>query len=169
MYRLGHNPGEIGSTSNAWLGAMYVWNDIAKRYLGLEGFGFSTADHRRVWNAWKYYQLPQHEIIVLMSTLDNALVKAEDRDAVIAAFEQYGNEHPNSSLTAQARILRDVELRPGDFIGWAQTSVSGFWGSSHDGDHDEIVWYNPHTENKHFDAFEEAVEAFNWSHNRSDA
>lgn len=39
IYVIGENHCEYqGECKNAWRGAMYVWNDVAKRYFGLEGF-----------------------------------------------------------------------------------------------------------------------------------
>jgi hypothetical protein len=158
IYTLGSEPGEIGECRNSWRGAMYVWNDIAKRYCGMPGFGFDEKLHNKVWNANRNYPMPEHEAIVLMSTMDNAIVWGRDANTVADAFEKYGREHPESSLTEQAEILRTAELKPDDALAWQQTSVGEFWGQSWDDEKDEPVWYNPATGTKHFDVLETARE-----------
>lgn len=159
IYRLGREPSAIGEVSNAWRGAMYVWNDIAKRYCGLERFPFFPGpDQERVWNAYKNTRMPRHEAIVLLSTMDGATVRGEDLAIVAEAFEKYGAEHPNSSLTEQAAVLRRADIRPGDLIAWQQTSVGEFWGrAGYDEDGEEPVWYDSADGNLHFDACADAA------------
>jgi hypothetical protein len=156
IYRLGREPQEIGLTRNAWRSAMYVWEDIAKRYFDIDGFFFNKDRHNEIWNAWKHHKMPQHEIIVLLSTMDKAVVRGEDRDALVAAFEQYSQEHPNSSLSEQAQIIKNADIQPGDFIAWRQTSVGEFWGSEWSEENEECVYYDPNKENEHFDVMAEA-------------
>lgn len=157
IYRLGRDPSEIGETRNAWRGAMYVWNDIARRYFGLESFPISDQiAQRKVWNAYDHAELPSHETIVLLTTMDFAVVRGADIPAVTTAFEQYGMEHPNSSFREQADILRFADLQPEDLVGWQQTSVSDFWGSGWDPEKDDITWYDP-SEGKHFDVCRDAA------------
>lgn len=153
IYRLGREPGELGKTRNAWRGAMYVWNDIAKRYFDMESFPmYDKAAQKKVWNAQHHAVLPQHEIIVLMTTMDFAVVRGRDVQIVADAFEKYAKEHQNCSLAEQAAILRTADIRPDDLIGWQQTSVSEFWGRGWDKKSDEVTWYDT-KENKHFDAY----------------
>lgn len=139
---------------------MYVWNDVAQRYFGLSSFPLSFADPddmaSRIWNHFTNPTMPEHERIVLASTMDYAVVYGHDLPAVISAFERYGAEHPNSSLGEQAAILKAADLRPDDMIGWRGTTVSDFWGHGWDEEKDEAIWYDPAT-NKHFDAFEVAT------------
>lgn len=156
IYVLGSEPGEIGECRNSWRGAMYVWNDIAKRYCGMPpGFGFAQKEHHTVWNVWRNRPMPEHEIIVLLSTMDNAIVWAKDVLLVADAFEKYGHDHPDSSLAEQAQILRVAKLKPDDALAWQQTSVGEFWGQDWDHEKDEPVWYAPATGTKHFDVVDE--------------
>jgi len=130
---------------------MYIWNDIAKRYCGLDGFPFDDRGQKKVWNAWQLGNMPKHEKIVLLSTMDFATASGKDIEAVCAAFEQYGQEHPNSSLAEQASLLRAAGLGAEDLAAWNQTSVSEFWGSSWDEEKDDTVWYDAANDDKHFD------------------
>jgi hypothetical protein len=162
IYRLGRDPGEIGETRNAWLGAMYVWNFVARQYCGLENFPFSNdAQARKVWNAHTNPKMLEHERIVLMSTMDNATVDGADASRLVEAMRKFGSEHPNSSFNEQADIIAGADLKPGDKIAWLQTSVSEFWGAAWEDDEDDdinggrTVWYDPQTQNDHFDVFEE--------------
>jgi hypothetical protein len=149
LYSLGENPQVIGEARNAWRGAMYVWNDIAKRYFGLEGFPMFGPMSKKIWNAADTKNLPLHEAVVLLSTMDFATIRAGDAKEVAEHFDRYGQEHPNSSFSEQAKIIREAELKEGDLIAWQQTSVSEFWGDEDDG------WYSV-TGDKHFDAYAEA-------------
>lgn len=134
IYSVGENHCEmIGGCQNAWRGAMYVWNDIAKRYFGLEHFPSMWGEHEqklasRIWNAHNEHDLPEHEQVVLTSTMDRVLIKATDAHRLVDAFEQYGKEHPNSSLSEQAEIIKKAlpELKDDQFIGFCQTSVADF-------------------------------------------
>lgn len=158
IYRLGREPGEIGSVRNSWRGGMYVWSDIAKRYFGLPSFPmFDDKARDKIWNASKHVAMPRHEIIVLMTTMDNATIRGSDAAAVANAFEMYAAQHEGSSFGEQAAILRSADLQPDDLVAWNQTSVSEFWGCGWDAEKDEPVWYDPATGTKHFDAYAEAM------------
>lgn len=157
IYRLGREPSCIGDVRNSWRGAMYVWNDVAKRYCGLDSFPiFDDGKRERVWNAFKNPRMPEHERIVLLSTLDNAGVYGRDAKTVADAFMHYGREHPHSSLIEQAEILRAADLRPDDLVAWQQTSVGEFWGQSWNEEREDNDWYDPATGVQHFDVFAEA-------------
>lgn len=118
---------KLGETKNAHRGAMYVWNDISKRYFGLDMFPiFDEKMQRRVWNAGDEHKLSEFETIVLASTMDRVTVKAKDAGRLVKAFEAYAENHPNSSLGEQAKVIKDAVLEPGDKISWCQTSVCDF-------------------------------------------
>jgi hypothetical protein len=163
----GPEPGELGSTSNSWRGGMYVWNEIAKKYFGLEGFPmFDQSKQNAIWNA-SFPEMTLAEHIVLMTTMDRATVKTSDCEAIAVAFEEYFNMYPSSSLYEQAQLLRSVVVHPEAIIAWNQTSVSEFWGMRFEydegtDDEDEnaegdYVFYDPSTQDKHFDAYAAAL------------
>ncbi len=117
----------LGETKNAWRGAMYVWNQIAQKYFGLDSFPSFDADmQKRVWNANNEHQLTDAEIIVLASTMDCVVVKAVDVQRLVEAFEEYAKDHPHCSIGEQAELLKASRLSPEDHIAWCQTSISEF-------------------------------------------
>jgi len=156
VYKLGSEPGEIGECRNSWRGAMYVWNDIAKRYCGMSGFGFDEKLHKKVWNANLDYPMPEHDRIVLLSTMDNAIIWGKDASTVAEAFAKYGREHPESSLGEQAEILRAAKLAPDDALAWQQTSVGEFWGQIWNEEQEDYEYYDPKAGTRHFDVLAEA-------------
>ncbi len=148
----------IGECRNAFRGAMYVWNDISKRYFGLDGFPhFNEEMQRRVWNAGNEKPLTNPELIVLSSTMDRATVSKSAIDELLSAFDEYGNEHGNSSITEQAEVIRGhIDKIPSGYsVAWIQTSVcgDGWFGSL--GDDEE---YKSDLTNS-FDVIEHAGEA----------
>lgn len=161
IYRLGREPGELAEFRNSWRGAMQVWNHIAKRYLKLEMFPFHGPDQGRVWGATKTHPLSPEERIVLLSTMDNAVVRGADVPAVAAAFDAYGAGHTDSSFREQAQAMRELiasgEIKPDDWIAWQQTSVGEFWGQLWNEEGEDYDWYDPATGTKHFDFYAEAT------------
>lgn len=152
IFQLGSEPGEIASIRNAWRGAMYVWTDMAKRYWKLEQFPlFGDGEQSKIWNTHKHHKIPEHERIVLLSTMDGAVVFGRDAKTVADAFARYAQEHPESSLAEQAEILRTSEVPPNDAFAWQQTSVGDFWGSNWDEAAEDTVWYDLQSGTKHFD------------------
>lgn len=151
----------LGETKNAWRGAMYVWNQIAQKYFGLDCFpSFDTNMQKRIWNANNEHQLTDAEIIVLGSTMDRVLVKANDIPRLIEAFEQYGKEHPSSSLSEQAEIIKTVDMSENGCIGWCQTSVTSFHFEPTHIEEDDHYIYHDLSDGwdlfKQFDAFKKA-------------
>ncbi|AUG84890.1 hypothetical protein Athena1_0010 [Vibrio phage Athena1] len=143
IYSIGDNHCcEIGETQNAWRGAMYVWNQIAQKYFGLESFPhFDEEMQRRVWNANNEHTLTNAESIVLASTMDNVTVKAGDIPRLVVAFEEYAKDNPNSSIGEQAEIIKNSDLLPEQKIAWNQTSVCEFnFSSEYDEENDEYTY-----------------------------
>ena len=117
----------LGETQNAWKGAMYIWNQIAQKYFGLESFpAFDRGMQKRVWNANNEHPLTDDEIIVLGSTMDRVFVKAQDVPRLVEAFERYAKDNPNSSIGEQAEVIKAAKLAPEHGIAWCQTSVTDF-------------------------------------------
>lgn len=163
IYRLGREPGEIAEFRNSWRAAMQVWNHIARRYFALESFPmFEPSKRGQVWNASATHPLSMEERIVLLSTLDAAVVKGSDVAALADAFDAYGAGHTDSSYREQATALRALlasgEIKPDDHIAWQQTSVGEFWGGRYDEETEDMVWYDPASGSKHFDVYAEAVQ-----------
>ncbi len=98
----------IGETQNAWIDPMYVWNQISVDRFGLSSFPMFDDEMRiYVWNAEKYTDsITDAEIVVLKSTMDNVTVDSKDVERLLKAFDEYGQQHPNSSIGEQAAIIR---------------------------------------------------------------
>ncbi|MCE8034574.1 hypothetical protein EKK97_13815 [Billgrantia tianxiuensis] len=144
---------------NAWRGAMYVWNDIAKRYCGFERFplGFDDKGKEQQMDVWNYGNrnpdMPEHDAIVLLSTMDHALLEPDQWERLAEAFEKYGSEHPDSSYSEQAAALRQaMESEAGKDvtgIGWLQTSVCDTEWLIWDEDGEERRSYDPSKDEGH--------------------
>lgn len=145
----------IGEVKNAFKGAMYVWNQISKKYFGLDNFPLFDEDLRmKIWNAQKHNNLEPHEEIVLISTMDNVTVNKKDLEKLIEAFEKYGEEHKNSSFSEQARIIKCYLEKFGDdsLLAWNQTSVNQF---CFEGEYNEDEdYYEAYKLSDSFDLFE---------------
>lgn len=139
----GCEPILISEISNSWRGAMYVWNDIAKRYFGLNGFPFFDYEMRdRIWNAGNEKDLSTSEKIVLASTMDLATVNKDNFHKLYLAFKGYESYNKDSSIGEQAEIIQDnIDKIPDDyFIAWNQTSVNGdAWFSGFNEDEEKNI------------------------------
>ncbi len=132
----------IGECRNAFRSAMYVWNDMAKRYFGLECFPhFDEKMQSRVWNAGNEKPLNKSEEIVLASTMDRATVKKESIAQLLAAFTEYGSAHENSSILEQAKLIEAQldEIPDGYTLAWIQTSVCDGWFREYDDDTEDYI------------------------------
>lgn len=109
-----------------------------------------------VWNLADNPEIPEHERIVLHTTFDDCLVRAENLPAVIAAFRQFEGD---TSLKEQADILQRAADDPEIIaVGWNQTSVNGdSWYNAGGYDHEaeEDIPYNCLTGDKHYWLFDE--------------
>lgn len=161
IYLLEPDEYELLEFKNAWRGAMYVWNDIAKRYCGFERFplGIFDGDDERQMDVWNYGnrhpdKMSEHEAIVLLSTMDHALSEPDQWERLVEAFEKYGAEHPDSSYSEQAEALRAAmessESRELTGIGWLQTTVCDTEWLPWDEDGEERRVYDPAHEDSHF-------------------
>jgi hypothetical protein len=157
IFVLGSDPRSIGEVNNAWLGAMFVWDDIAKRYCKLRSFFQATKEeYNLIWNSWKNQEMPEWERIVLLSTMDNAIVWGKDVPILISAFEQYSKERIGSNYTEQANIIKNASLLLDDALAWQQTSTGEFWGCQWNENIEENEYYDPRLGTKHFDVIQEA-------------
>lgn len=78
---------------------------------------------------------------MLGSTFDNVIVKKEDIQLLITAYEKYIDEFDGSNLGLQIEIFRQIE-NEADAIGiaWCQTSVcDDLWDFGYDEQKDGFV------------------------------
>lgn len=157
IYKIGNNPEAIGDTQNGHRSAMYVWNQLAKKYFGQDHFPmFDDELSSKVWNAQDHAEITGDEHIVLLSTMDKSVVNKSGLPRLIEAFESYGKEHDRSSFLEQAELLKDVELNNNQFIAWQQTSCGEFWAEKgFDDESDEYVFYDPNEGDVHFNIIDE--------------
>ncbi len=115
---------------------------MAKRYFGLECFPhFDEKMQSRVWNAGNEKPLTKSEEIVLASTMDRATIKKESIAELLAAFNEYGAAHENSSISEQANLIEDglSDIPDGYSLAWIQTSVCDGWFREYDEDSEDYV------------------------------
>lgn len=161
-----NNDLECFRTNNAWRSAMYIWNDIAERYLGWERFPLYGEKQMEVWNFHKRHPgvMKDYEIIVLLSTMDGAILEPTRIEEAMEAFYLYAKDHPDSSLKEQGDVLKkvlgysmnDIENVIG--IGWNQTSIGDtrWYSYDHDDvDNDTIMVYDFENRKDHFWVMEE--------------
>lgn len=146
---------------NSYRGALYVWNDVAVRYVGYDGF--PHAGHDFQMEVWNYYSrhpgvMKPHEVIVLASTMDHAVVEGHRWKELVSAFAQYGKEHPESNFTEQAEAIEDLVNLIGEsnvsYIAWNQNNMGNFWGIDYVEEIDEFEYYDPNVGENHFWVFE---------------
>lgn len=169
IYKIGNNNEEVGEIKNSHRSAMYVWNQIAKKYFNQDRFPmFDDELSSKIWNAQDHAKITEDEHIVLLSTMDKAVVSKDGLSRLIKAFDVYGKEHEQSSLSQQAELLKNVNIEDGDFIAWQQTSCGEFWGESgYDEEKEEYIFYNPNDGDLHFDLIDEFNEFKKESNNES--
>ncbi|MGJ0848163.1 hypothetical protein ACR77J_15845 [Tissierella praeacuta] len=168
-----------GETKNAFRSAMAIWRILEERYLPphrpsyipehiqddeIEKFChykpsrctdmFNDKAMQEIWNLSDNDKVSEIDKIVLFTTFDRCLVKKEDIEKVIKAFEEFEGE---TSLKEQAEVLKEL-LKDDNCIavGWNQTSVNcDTWlGYDYDEDNDETIPYNCLENDKHYWLFD---------------
>ena len=136
---------KAASVRNSWLGAMAIWARMEEKYLPTYSPpGYPSADAyeiimghkptrvsflfakynpmKEVWDLFDNEKVCISDKIVLGTTFDHVLVKREDIEKVIAAFETFDGK---TNLKEQADVLRgfldDPEISA---VGWNANSVS---------------------------------------------
>lgn len=127
-------------------------------------YGGKEEPAREIWNLVDSPDIPEHEKIVLYTTFDHCLVRAENLPAVIAAFRAFeGADHQGeTNLGEQANILEEISRDPEVIaVGWNQTSVNAdTWSSigGYDSVKDEPIPYNCLTGDAHYWLFDDLKE-----------
>ena len=148
----------VADVTNAWRGAMAVWNTMDKRYLPQDALGNLLGLNRmeKVWKLADKKDIPTHERIVLFTTFDNCLVKKENLPKVIEAFYNFDGD---TSLPEQAGVLeRILDNEEYIAVGWNQNSINGdTWDNrgGYDPETEVEFPYNCLTMDEHFWLFDE--------------
>lgn len=165
---------------NSWRGAMAIWNILEKKYLPqyrpsyipkdipdsmLEAYcGYKPSRcsammdrdaMKEIWNLFDKNNVSKVDRIVLGTTFDKMLVKKENFQEVIDAFNQFEGE---TSLKEQANVLKET-LENDEIIavGWNQTSVTQNQWTCHefDKESEEYIPYNCLKSTEHYWLFDE--------------
>jgi hypothetical protein len=161
---------------NSWGGAMAIWTSLSTRHLSLGSDGMysmMSTGMKPLFDLLKTDKLTRWEKIVLLTTSDNAIVKAENFIEVAGAMETFYesykglNEGKVFHLDKQAECLRtlhaEIEEHGWRGVCWNQTSVnadSPWYGRyeelEEDGEHyEERVPYNIDRDDKHWFVIED--------------
>lgn len=150
---------------------MAVWTGLAQKYVrGYGGFEAMIDSFKKVTDLATSDRIDRWERIVLLTTCDGALVKAENFGEVAEAFEKFYAEHKKFHegkvfhVDTQAELLRQMEKEREEkgwrAVGWNQTSVNGDcpwycpWYGSYDED-DEHTSYNIDRDDQHWFVMDE--------------
>ena len=149
---------KIGFT-NAWQGAMYVWNQVTRDYLDLTSLPRDPKGQRAVWGAAASdtIRMNDTDAFVLMSTLDRMLLEPDRIPDAAAHFHEYGRRHPDSNFTHQAAaLLRIAERWPGYLlgVGWNQNDFSPTPWEVAQGFAGQVEFYAPRSGTTHIPLYE---------------
>ncbi|MFW5962405.1 MAG: hypothetical protein ACOCQR_02205 [bacterium] len=163
---------------NAWRGAMAIWDILEEKHLPpfrpsfvpctipddeIEEYltykpkrarSININDTKEIWDLASCDHIPFLDKIVLCTTFDKVIVKKENIQKVIDAFNSFEGQ---TSLKEQAEILTKI-LEEDEYIGvtWNQTSVVRGWGKHNE--EDEYEHYNINTNDDHWFLFDELKE-----------
>jgi hypothetical protein len=169
---------EIGEARNSFRGAMLVWKTLeekylpsfpkpvwmpsdSKEYVSRTSMMMMPNAMKEVWDLIDSDKLSFNEKIVLGTTYDNVLVKAENISRVIDAFNSFEGD---TTLKEQADIISQTikniteQDEPIVAIGWNQTSVNESPWSDYSEEEDEDIGYNLETGDKHWFLFDDLKE-----------
>ncbi|EJG7554940.1 hypothetical protein [Listeria monocytogenes] len=138
---------------NSFAGAMKVWNSLNAKYDFRDNL---FTEFKKTFSSFNKGVYEDFENVVLGSTFDNVIVKKEDIQLLIAAYEKYIDEFDGSNLGLQIEIFRQIENKA-DAIGiaWCQTSVcDDLWDFGYDEEKDELIPYNIYKGDDHWFLFD---------------
>lgn len=153
----GQKSEDIEELRNSHGSAPVVWNEIAKRYLGLNDYEYSFHTGE-LWPLYKREDMPAHQRVVLMMTYDNALVLKANYKQAAADIRAFLKDFPPKDGYAN-HWKRIAEIFDGEpdcpAIGFHMTSVSEdpFQGPFNEEteEHDQPDW------SVYWDAYAEAM------------
>lgn len=168
-----------GEVRNAFRGAMAIWGILEERYLPMHRPSYvpewiATDEEvikfchykpsrcadilnrdamEEIWDLYKKENVSDIDKIVLGTTFDDVIVKKEDVQKVIDAFNGFEGE---TSLKEQAAILEEI-LKDEEYIAvaWNQTSVNGGAWERYDEEEEEYEPYNIFKGKEHWNLFKE--------------
>jgi hypothetical protein len=119
---------ELGECQNAWLGAVWIWQKLAERYLWNSfssddplGYKSALSHMAEVCSLADDARLSDAEHYALVSTFDGAMVPPELMAMIADALDNF--EPGTENLAKQAQLIREAANKGARAIGWLQTSV----------------------------------------------
>ena len=121
---------------NSWTGAWYVWSTLEKKYLpslpkrwsGDDAEYISrllTSDASDVWNLVSDKRLEAYERILLLSTMDKALVEVSKLPEFISVLEKWIETYPGeSNHSQQIEVIKLLMQEDISAVGFNATSVN---------------------------------------------
>jgi len=160
---------QVFQISNSWGGGMAVWMALSAKYVPEygDGTGGMMEGYKKLFDLLKTDRLNSWERIVLLTTCDGAMVKAENFAKVAEAMETFFAEYKPAlegrvfHLDRQANYLRKLdgerEEKGWRAVGWNQTSVNGNcpWYGSYDDDENHTP-YNLDKQDTHWWVMDDA-------------
>jgi hypothetical protein len=111
---------------NAWLGAMNVWRQMAKHYLGWADIDMVRPDYKPIWALARREDIPLSDRTVLTSTFDHAMVRRAEIPTLIDAIKDWCQRFEPGTLLEQAAVLAELAQDERCYaVCWNQTSVCG--------------------------------------------
>lgn len=134
---------------NAHGGAPFIWDKLAKKYLGVDSW-IILKDMNRLWKLLDDDRLEECEKVALLITWDYATLKAKNLDRASKALTQFIELHPS-----EHEYICHIESWAKDLIRIKSSEVMGtcFYHCSVS----EDVWdgYNAKTGKEHFCVYDE--------------
>lgn len=152
---LGNKTEDLLELRNSHGSAPVVWNELAKRYLGVIDHSYSLHGDE-IWPLYKRDDMPPHHRSVLLITYDNAIVMKSDFKRAASDIRAFLTDFPpeNGYVNHWSKIAEIFESDPDcEAIGFWMTSVScdpfSGWWNEEIGDYDAPDWdvyWNIYTE-----------------------
>lgn len=126
---------------NSWRGAVLVWSDLGKKYLG------DSSNWEASWTLKNDARLSDAEWTVMLMTFDDVIIPAEHMEYAAKACDTacLGHYGPEMATTIRKMVADG-------FVGlcFNQTTVNSNPWSTYDSETDESTPYNVRTGTKHW-------------------
>jgi len=144
-----------GEARNAFKGAMFIWNEFSKEYLGKD---FEMFFSQKTWGLQSDPRLSRNERIIMKTTFDNSMVRKANIPILIEAFAEFIVTHPSDNIKTQIEIFKKLLDEDILAICWNQTSVNNNPWTEYKEDTDEQIPYNINGGSKHWFVFDDLGE-----------
>lgn len=154
-----------GEVRNSWRGAWHVWSTLEKKYLPSLPKRWSgdaeyvsrlnTNDASELWELNRGNRLEPYERILLLATMDYALVEAEKLSVFISVLEKWCEVYPGeTNYDEQINMITLLMKEDVSAVGFNATSVNSDGSYCLAGEDEEIKGYNYKDNVCHYFVFE---------------